>query len=343
MQKKQRVFAVKVPYIYFPAKEKAAFAVEESDMTLHGNEVLVKSDFDLLSAGTDLASFHALPTTGDVFPKYPGYSLSAHVIEIGPEVKNLRVGDNVIVHSCGHRGYVKRPEEALLKIPEGIDQKTAAWTHFSNFPMLGVRKLQIQLGEGVMVAGLGILGLFAVQYAKLSGGCPVIACDFSPERRELALKLGADHALDPRDSDFILNIKDLTNGKGPEAVVEVTGHLSGLQQALQYVAFMGRISLLGCTRISDEPLNIYRDIHVRGIRIIGAHTCARPNQDSYPGNWSELDDHLTFFKLVKSKRIQIDPIIHQIVSPKDAAEVYHTIGFQKNPPFGILFDWTKID
>ena len=322
----QKGFDMKVPYIYFPEKEKAAFAAEEQDMTLHGNEVLVKTDFDLLSAGTELANFHALPTTGTDFPKYPGYSLSSHV-----------------VHSCGHRGYVKKPEEALLKIPEGIDQKIAAWTHFSNFPMLGVRKLQIQLGEGVMVAGLGILGLFAIQYAKLSGGCPVIACDFSPERRELALKLGADYVLDPREPDFIQNVKDLTNGKGPEAVVEVTGYLSGLQQALQYVAFMGRISILGCTRISDEPLHIYRDIHVRGIQIIGAHTGARPAHDSYPGNWSELDDHLTFFRLVKAGRIQVDPIIHQIVSPKDAAEVYQTIGFQKDPPLGILFDWTKID
>ncbi|MFA6929066.1 MAG: zinc-binding alcohol dehydrogenase [Lentisphaeria bacterium] len=346
---------MKFSCIVFESKERAVFKTEEKDVVLSGNQVRVRVDFSAISAGTELANYHALPNTaanayqgmhvtGDsLFPIYPGYSSSGHVEAIGPEVKNLKVGDRVIPQWCGHCSVFIRPETQMVMIPDRVESIDASFTQITAFPMLGVRKLKIELGESVMVAGLGVLGLFAIQFARLSGAYPVLACDFSAERRALALKLGADYVFDPRETDFIEKVKAVTGGQGPNNVVEVTGYISALQQALEYIAWEGRITLLGCTRVSDATIDYYKYIHKRGITIIGCHTATRPKVDSQPGKWTEFDDFHTFLKFVDAGRIQVKPLITKVVSPRDAGAVYHEIGFSKNPPFGVVFDWRDIE
>lgn len=338
---------MKESIIYFPEKEKAVFETRENTAVLKPSEVLIKTDYDLISAGTELANYHDLPNTEVSilrFPHYPGYTTSGHIVKIGEAVRKYKVGDRVVCAWGGHRSRVIREEGfRMYPVPDDIDQKTAAVAHLASFPMLAIRKLQIQLGEACLVAGQGLLGLIAAQLARISGAYPVIVSDCSPERRALALKLGADYALDPVDPSYIKKVMELTGGKGPETVVEVTGNIHALQQVLECVAKNGRVVLLGCTRISDQAINVYRYIHCKGVYLIGAHTSCRPQQD--PAHWgaSEPDDYKTFFKYVQSGRLQIAPLISEVASPRDAEAIYQKIGMQENPPLGILLDWTDID
>ena len=331
--------------IVFAAKETAEFLETELDETLTGDEILVKDDYDLVSAGTELANYRALPNTGACtkgFPYTCGYSASGHVVAVGPEAQ-LKVGDRVAVNRGDHRNYFKRSETQVVKIPDGVDMKCAAFTHLASFPMLAIRRLRIEIGEPVMIAGLGLLGQFAVQFARLSGAYPVLACDYSAERRELAKCLGADAVFDPREADFIERVKAATDGKGPAAVVEVTGFISALQQALEYVARNGRIALLGCTRVSDQYIDFYKYVHVRGVQLIGAHTKSRPKLESRPGEWTETDDYRAFLNLLKAGRIQVAPIIGEVVSAADAVNVYRRLSAAQKPPLGVLLDWTQVE
>lgn len=334
--------------IVFTAKEKAELIEEKINADLTGEQVLLKLIYDVISTGTELANYRALPNTSinrdgcGGFPRTVGYSFTAEVAAVGPEVKNLQIGDKVIVGWGGHRSMIIKNESDLLKLPPEADLIDAAFAHIASFPMLAVRKLHLELGESCMVAGLGLLGLFAVQFAKLSGAYPVLACDFSAERRELALQLGADYALNPQDADFIDQVRALTEGKGPAATVEVTGVLAGLQQALDYTATMGRVALLGCTRISDEPINVYKYIHGKGINLIGAHTKTRPNLQSQPGMWTEMDDYKTYLKLLLAKKINVKPMTNWMVKPQDAEAVFHRLNTEKNPPLGVVIDWQKL-
>ena len=338
--------------IYFPAKEQAAMQEVDFEPKLEPNQVFLRCECSAISAGTELANYHALPNTGPTgyrgmeygdlskgFPFYPGYSSVGVIEEVGAEVKDYQPGQRVIIHQSGHRLYHVRGTERLYPVADNVSPEDAAFTYISIFPCLGVRKLQIQLGESCMIAGLGILGLFSLQFAKLSGAAPVLACDMSPERRELALKLGADAVFDPSEPDFVQKVLAATDGKGPDAVVEVTGRIEALQQALEYVAWQGRISLLGCTRVSDKFIDFYKYVHKRGITLIGSHNQTRPPHDSRPGQWTDQDDFRTFMRLVGTKRLQVAPMVNRVVHPEDAAEIYHELGFSKNPPVGILVDW----
>lgn len=338
---------MKQSVVFFPEKEKAVFKVVDAAEELSAHQVLVKTDYDLISAGTELANYHDLPNTYVEkfgFPHYPGYSTSAHVVKVGSAVTRFKVGDRVVCSWSGHRSWVIKDENRrLFPVPDWIDQKSAAVAHLCSFPMLAIRKLQIQLGEACLIAGQGLLGLLAAQLARIAGAYPVIVSDCSPERRELALKLGADHALDPMEQDYIEKVRELTDGKGPETVVEVTGNINALIQVLDCVAQNGRVALLGCTRVSDQTIDVYKYIHCKGVYLIGAHTFARPANDAAHWGHSEEDDYRTFFKYLKSGRLQIDNIISEIASPVDAEAIYQKIGMQENPPIGILLDWRNID
>lgn len=335
--------------IVFTAKEKAELLPEEIPQEPVGSQVLVKCHFDLISAGTELANYHDMPNVNGVgpatgFPKRTGYSASGIVKAVGPDVKRFKAGDRVVCSWLLHRAWFLADEKQFFPVPDDVDLETAAVAHLCSFPLLGVRRLQLQMGESVVVAGLGLLGQFAAQLARINGAAPVICCDFSPERRALALELGADHVFDPREEGFVQKVMELTDGKGADGVVEVTGFIPALQQALEYVAFHGRISLLGCTRISDQCIDFYRYVHCRGISLLGAHTKVRPKFESRSnGEWTEYDDYKTFFKYVRTGRLQVKPVISRKVSPLDADAVYRELGFEKNPPLGVLFDWRGID
>lgn len=331
--------------IIFESKGKAALQ-KITLPELKADEVLVESDYSVLSAGTEGANLIQLPNTVTAeygFPHHPGYSTSGHVTALGEGVTELKIGDRVVVNWCGHRSHIVKKASELLKIEDdSIDMMDAALAHIASFSFLGVRKLKIELGESAVVAGMGILGAFAVQIANLSGAIPVVALDFDKTRRDLAVKLGATCALSPGEDNFIQKVKDSCGGNGPNAVVEVTGSSIALQQALEYIAWEGRISLLGCTRISDVPIDFYKYVHRRGITLVGAHTFTRSKQESAPAHWTEKDDYRTFLKLVAAKKLQTRPLISEVVSPEKAEFIYGRLATDKNPPLGIVFDWNKI-
>lgn len=345
---------MKLSYIAFTAKEQAELVTKERDIALGSRQVLIRTQYSAVSAGTELANYHALPNTGTtgyigmeggaklIFPFQPGYSCSGYVEAVGKDVTTVKVGDNVTAKWCGHQSWHIVEEDQVIQLPKGVELIDAAFTHISSFPMLGVRKLRLELGESAMIAGLGILGMFALQFARLSGAYPVIVSDLSEERRNLALQLGADLALDPRDPDFLQKVKDATEGRGPNGVVEVTGSIAALKQALEYIAWEGRITLLGCTRVSNDTIDFYKYVHKRGISLIGCHTATRPSVDSQPGKWTEIDDYHTYFRLLAAKRVQVRPCISRLAKPEDAGAVYHELGFSKNPPLGMVFDWRNI-
>lgn len=310
------------------------------------DEVLLESDYTVISAGTERANLIKLPNTGtdeNGFPFLPGYCGAGRVIAAGKDVTNLKIGDRVIIAWGGHRSHTIKKAQTVLKIEDdSIDLLDAAFAHIASFSFLGVRKLKIELGESAMIAGMGILGAFAVQIASLSGAIPVIASDFDPARRDLALKLGAAAAFSPDEENFVEKVKAATGGNGPKAVVEVTGSARAMQQALEYIAWEGRLSLLGCTRVSDVPVDFYKYVHRRGISLIGAHTFTRAQHESTPGRWTEHDDYRTFLKLVAAGKLQTRPLISEIVSPEAAHAVYARLAETKNPPPGIVFDWNKL-
>jgi len=308
---------------------------------LKAKEVLTEMEYTVISGGTERASIMGMNNTPQQFPMSLGYCGVGRVVEIGDAVTEFVVGDRVLVYHGIHAKYNIRPAEMLTKVSDdSVSSLDAAFVVIATMGLGGVRKLEIELGESAMVMGLGLLGMFAVQFCRLSGAYPVIAADLNPARRELALKLGADYAFDPSSPDFVEQVKAVTKGKGVRATVEVTGVSAAMKQALECASFMGRISLLGCTRVSDCAVDYYQQVHRPGVKLIGAHNFVRPKVESYPHHWTHHDDCKAILDLIGAGRIQVAPIVSRVVSPEDCTEIYNQLCDDPAFPMGTVFDWT---
>ncbi len=329
-------------YVVFESVGKAALKPFEVPQPGAG-EVLLENNYTVISAGTERANLMNLPNTSGGFPYHPGYSGVGRIIAIGDGVENARVGDRVLAVSSGHRSHVVQKAADLIVVADDrVESLDAAFVVIGAMGLQGVRKLKLELGESAMVIGLGILGVFATQFAAINGAVPVIVSDFDQKRRDLALSLGADHAFSPDEEQLPEKIRDLTGGRGADAVVEVTGSAVALQDALTFVTRQGRVALLGCTRISDANIDFYQYVHKPGVTLIGAHTFVRPERDSYPGYWTAGDDHRTMLAFIAAGRLQVRSIISEVVSPESAPAVYTRLAEDKHPPLGIVFDWEKV-
>ena len=307
------------------------------------DQVLVRTDFTVVSGGTERAYLLGMNNTAQRFPTAIGYCGIGHVLEVGPLVSDLVPGDRVLIYHGFHATHALVKRSRLTKVTDdNLDSLDAVFTVIASMGLGGVRRLELELGESAMVIGLGLLGLFSVQFCRLSGANPVIAVDLNPERRALALQLGADYALDPTAEDFHETIMALTDGKGVNATVEVTGASAAMQQALNCAARQGRISLLGCTRNSDSGVDYYAQVHKPGVKLIGAHNMVRPQVDSYPHCWTHHDDCTAILKLMSAGRLQISPIRSRVVSAEKAPEIYQQLVQDKNFPQGTVFDWRAL-
>ena len=312
------------------------------------DEVAVELEYSAISAGTEKANYIGLRNgTGlaedaePVFPRTVGYSGAGVVTAVGENVTDICVGDRVVAYWGVHKKHQIYNRNRVIHIPEGVSMQEASMTLIATFPLAAIRKTHLEIGESAMVMGLGILGIFAVQQLRAAGAYPVIAVDPVAERRELALKMGADYAFDPTDADFVKNVLAASDG-GVNVCIEVTGLGIGLIQALECMKLMGRVALLGCTRSSKFEIDYYGKVHGRGISLIGAHTMARPKQESSAGLWTDADDLKALLQLVKGGRLNFKDMIHEIHSPAEAQEVYSRLANDKNFPIGVLFDWKKV-
>ena len=309
-------------------------------------QVLVRTMRTCVSSGTERANLVGDPVIGPtipdgapaVFPRHLGYSASGVVEAVGEGVESVKPGDRVAASWTQHAAFNVLPERQVYRLPDAISFAASAWTHIATFPMAALRKCRFEFGESVLVMGQGVLGQLAVKLARAAGAAPVIAADPAPAKRERALVLGADLALDPSAPDFADRVKQATDG-GARVVVEVTGIDRALDNALDATARFGRIALLGCTRHSTFAIDYYRKVHGRGITLVGAHTNARPKQESSNGWWTERDDALAFLRLLALGRIGMDDFVEEVHPIADAPAVYTRLA--AGGPFpNVQFDWT---
>ena len=330
-------------------KVNTAELLDVPELEMNDYAIKVKTAVSTISQGTERANI-----TGDtnvniekevaeaVFPRYSGYSSSGIVVEKGKGVKDFEIGDRVAMSWSAHRGYNVLSAQNMVKIEsEKVSLEEASIFHIATFPLAAIRKTRLEIGESLMVMGLGILGLLGVALARAAGAVPVIAVDPIKEKREKALALGADYAFDPFEEGFVEKVKAVTGG-GVNTAIEVTGQGAGLNETLDCMAKFGRVALLGCTRNKDFTVDYYRKVPGPGITLIGAHTLARPERESHSGWFSTKDDMKTVAKLSELGRLNLKALIDETHSPYECEKVYERLINDKNFPTVVQFDWSDI-
>lgn len=151
----------------------------------------------------------------------------------------------------GYGDYYLLPAGAVVyTVPDSVSDDIAAGANCAlSQVMYGLDRVDLQLGESVVVQGAGALGLYAVAVAKARGAATVIAIDGVPERLELAKAFGADAVIDitevTTEKDRTRLVRTLTQGQGADVVVEVVGHPSAIDEGLKMLGQFGRYVEIG--------------------------------------------------------------------------------------------------
>jgi (R,R)-butanediol dehydrogenase / meso-butanediol dehydrogenase / diacetyl reductase len=239
--------------------------------------------------GSDLHVAHGLPP-GSIL----GHEFSGEVVEVGPEVDGWRTGDCVVAlpfFACGecercrgglqifcerNRGlgmgdlpgayaeHVRVQAAHCLRIPDGIDLRTAALVEPLAVGLRGVRRSRLAAGDVTIVLGAGPIGIATLLWAKERGARTVVS-DVSPGRREMAMRLGADAVVDPMREDPGDAARAL-GAAGPAVVFEATGFKGVLQSAIDVAPIQSEIIVVGvCTEVDQiiPVMAVVRELDVR--------------------------------------------------------------------------------
>ena len=229
-------------------------------------------------------------------PLVVGHEFVGEIVEVGSNVYDFHAGDLVsgeghVVcglcrhclagrrHLCAHSiglgvgrdgafaEYVAMPVTNIWHHWSSVDEEVAAiFDPFGNavhtalsFPVLG---------EDVLVSGAGPIGLMATAIVRHAGARHVVVSEPNPFRRELAMRMGATIAVDPRERDLGDVMRELGMVEGYDVVLEMSGHAQALSDALAVMAHGGNMAVLGIpTAEVALDLNeiVFKMLTIRGI------------------------------------------------------------------------------
>jgi threonine dehydrogenase-like Zn-dependent dehydrogenase len=318
-------------------RELAFEAIEEC--ALAPDEVRIRTLFSGISAGTELSQYRGtnpfmhrrwdegsrlfVETESPSWP-YPvrnlGYEEVGEIIEIGSAVSGVKVGDRLYGtwnHRTHHVASADHARERLL--PDGADPRIGIFSHIGAVALNGVHDAQLRIGDVIAVFGLGVPGQIVAQAARASGAT-VIAIDPNADRREKALSLGTAHVLDPSVGSVAETVKHITEGRGADACIEVSGASSALAEAIRSVAYSGRVVAMGFFQGEVQGLRLGEEFHHNRVQLICSQISGVAPEASY--RWSKARLWRTAIELQHKRILNLLPLITHSVPFDEAPELF---------------------
>ncbi|GCE15296.1 zinc-dependent alcohol dehydrogenase [Tengunoibacter tsumagoiensis] len=309
-------------------------------------KVLIKATKTLISTGTEMIALSRQFEPGShwdswvKYPFFPGYSMVGQVVAIGEGVEGIQEGERFALRRA-HQEYVIADPDELYPVPQGIADEDAPWIGLATIVQNGVRRGDHRLGEQVVVIGLGLIGQLVVQYVRLTGARRVIAVDIAEERLAMASAHGATETLAMGVDEAREQILQLTEGKGADAVYDVTGSARVFHSSLGLLRRFGRLILLGDTG-TPSAQSLTGDVVSKGLSILGAHDSNPPEQSTDHAYWSKQRMASLFFSYVQRGDMHVSDLVTHRYSPLDAPAAYKMLSERRANAMGVILDWTQL-
>ncbi len=304
---------------------KGRFEVKDVEIPHIGSgDILVRNKFCGV-CGTDVHIFHGEPGSADVNPPVVlGHEYSGEVVEIGENVRSIRVGDHVTIDPniyCGKCRFCRNGKKQLCESMEAIGvTRDGGFAEYSVVPesqafvlngkmpfeigamaeplaccIHGIDLADIRAGDRVVIIGGGAIGLIMLQLAKLSGASKVLLSEPNAKRREAGLHLGADYAVDPTKPGIYEEVNSLLEADGADVVIECVGNTPAVDSALKFAAKGANILLFSVPKV-DATYNLQLfDIFKKELTI--------------RGSFVNPDTHQRAVDLINSGKLNFAPII----------------------------------
>jgi len=295
--------------------------------TLAGTQLLVRNTYGAEKHGTMEAFVHKygnkrgawdtarlMHTPGKGFAwAYPiplGNMQVGIVEKVGVLVTRYKVGDRLVCFRGFETWSVIDEMEGWL-IQKDTCWKAATCLDPATFAFAALRDSNTRIGDSVAIFGLGAIGLTAVTLSKMAGCYPIIAIDPVKSRRQIAETLGADVTLNPDGLDVGMKLRELTNWRGVDRIIEYSGAVSALNAALRGIAFGGTVACGAFPAPYQEGLDFGGEAHMNRPNIVFTRTESDPNRD-HP-NWDNVRVRETILRLIIEGKINGDAIVSPVI------------------------------
>jgi threonine 3-dehydrogenase len=279
-------------------KRGATFMDVPAPKITHDDEILVKVKAAAI-CGTDLHIYQWNKWASEHIntPQIIGHEFAGEVVEVGKEVKRVKVGDYISAEthiSCGHcyqclsghpevcenlkilgvsrdgafAEYIVIPEKIAWKNPSDMPVELAAIQEPMGNAVDTVLAEDVA-GKTVAITGVGPIGLLAVGVARASGATKIIVSDLSDYHLDIAKKMGADVTVNVASANFKEVVMDETDGRGVDVGLEMSGNAHALNDLLDVMTPAGRVSLLGLFSDDFVPVKLNDNVIFKKLRIYG--------------------------------------------------------------------------
>lgn len=329
------------------------------DHPLEAKEIRVRTLYSGISAGTEMTAYRGsnpylskqwdaknrlfLASEAPSQP-YPlsgwGYEEVGEVIEVNPDVTSLKVGDTVY-GTWGHRTHhILQEDYANKRIkPEGLDPILAIYSHLGPIALNGILDANIHVGETVAIFGLGVLGQVIAQLAKLNGA-RVFGVDMIEKRLQLAKELGAiECAFNPKEGSPAEQIKALTNGRGADVTIEVSGSAKALNEAVRATAYSARVVALGFFQGEAQGLLLGEEFHHNRISLVCSQIGNVDPSLSY--RWDRIRLIHTIMDLQAKGALNLRPVITHVIPFKQAAQGFQILDETPDQALQVVLDFSE--
>ncbi|MGF7117963.1 bi-domain-containing oxidoreductase [Methanobacterium oryzae] len=277
-----------------------------------------------------------------------GYSSSGIVLQVGKKINDISVGDRVACAGAGyanHAEIISVPRNLVTNIPDDVDFDEAAFTTVGAIAMQGIRRAEAQIGDNVVVLGLGLLGQIACQILK-AAGVHVIGIDTLEDRNNLALELGADECFIAGE-DAVEKVIRSTGGMGADSVIIYAATKSSLpvKQAMEMARKKGKVVVVGDVGMEIDRSPFYEkelDFLISCSYGPGRYDKLYEEKGyDYPigyVRWTENRNMQEFLKMLSEKRINVKKLINHVFELEGAYNAYNAFEAE-NRPIGVLFKY----
>ena len=315
--------------------------VEVEEQPLEPGQVRLRTRYSGISAGTELTAYRGsnpyLAKRWDaerrifvedrVSFEYPvdgwGYEEVGEVVELGPDVSLVAEGD-VVYGTWGHRSSKVVDEDwaAARLLPAGADPLLGVFSRIGAIALNAVLDADVHVGEDVAVFGLGVPGQIVGQLVRLNGG-RVLAVDAVPRRLELAARLAGAEAIDLKAGSPAEAIKALTEGRGADVSIEISGVYAALNEAIRATAYNSRVVAAGFFQGGGTPLLLGEEFHHNRIEVRCSQISGvSPHLDH---RWDLRRLERTVMALAAEDRIDLRALVSHVIPAAEAGDAFRLL------------------
>jgi 2-desacetyl-2-hydroxyethyl bacteriochlorophyllide A dehydrogenase len=303
-------------------------------------EVLVKTLYSGISAGTEMNVYRGAapqwrmrhdPLTGLfasssnpewTYPLVYGYAAAGRIEQTGDDVTGVNTGDYVFTYTP-HQSYSTVAADAAVALPQLRDLRHGVFFANLNTALNGILDAGLHLGDVVVVMGLGVIGQLVAQLARRSGVGVIVTVDALQHRRELSLRLGADHSFEP-GPDVAEAVRELSSNRGADVVFDVSGAPTALHEAIRTAGLDALVIAMSWYGNTFEALSLSGEFHHNRVRIHSSFV-GYVNPALGP-LWSTERRSALVLDLLNE--IELDPLLSHTFPVSNAAEAYRVVDAQ---------------